>query len=82
MLTRYIDAAMRHARYEILEENENFYGAIPQCRGVYACAPTLEECRCELAEVLEEWVLFRIHKHLSLPKIDKIELKVRKEKAA
>jgi predicted RNase H-like HicB family nuclease len=82
MLTKYIEAAMRHARYEILREDASFYGEIPQCRGVYACAPTLEQCRYELAEVLEEWVLFRIHKHLPLPKIDKIELKVRKEKAA
>jgi predicted RNase H-like HicB family nuclease len=82
MLTKYIEAALRHARYEILKDDESFYGEIPQCRGVYACAPTLEECRCDLAEVLEDWVLFRIHKHLPLPKIDRIELKVRKEAAA
>ena len=82
MLIRYIQAAMRHARYEILKEVGGFYGDIPRCRGVYACAPTLEGCRSALTDALEDWLLFRIHKHLPLPKIDGIDLKVRKEKAA
>ena len=82
MLTKYIDAAMRHARYDILKDDGGFYGEIPRCRGVYGCGATLEQCRSALAEVLEDWIFFRIHKHLPLPKIDGIALKVRKEKAA
>ncbi|ADE13979.1 hypothetical protein Nhal_0800 [Nitrosococcus halophilus Nc 4] len=34
----------------------------------------LEECREQLEEVLEEWILFRVHKNLDLPVIDGIEL--------
>jgi hypothetical protein len=30
-----------------------------------------------LAEVLEEWVLFRVHQHLPLPVIDGIELTIK-----
>ncbi len=82
MLTKYLEAAMRHAHYEILADDGTFYGEIPECQGVYANAPTLEECRCELAEVLEDWLLFRIYKNLPLPKIDGIELTVDKEMAA
>lgn len=82
MLTKYLDAAMRHARYEILPEDGTYYGEIPECRGVYANAPTLEECRSELAEVLEDWLLFSIHRNLPLPPIDGIELTVKKEIAA
>ncbi|MCJ7675623.1 MAG: type II toxin-antitoxin system HicB family antitoxin [Sedimentisphaerales bacterium] len=82
MLTKYLEAAMRHAHYEILEDDGTYYGEIPQCRGVYASAPTLEECRSELAQVLEDWLLFRIHKNLTLPKIDGIKLTVKKEIAA
>lgn len=67
MLTKYIDAAMRYAHYEILADDGAFYGEIPNCRGVYANARLLEECRTELAEVLENWLLFRIHKNLALP---------------
>ena len=82
MLTKYIEAAMKQAHYEILPDDGSIYGEIPDCRGVYANAKTLEECRDELAEVLEDWLLFRIHKNLSLPKIDGLELKVEKEVAA
>ena len=82
MLTKYLDAAMGHARYEILADDGTYYGEIPECQGVYSNAPTLEECRNELAQVLEDWLLFRIHKHLPLPKIDNLELTVSKEIAA
>jgi len=82
MLTKYLEAAMRHAHYEILADDGTYYGEIPGCRGVYANAPTLEQCRSELAEVLEDWVLFRIYKNLALPRIDGIRLTVKKELAA
>ena len=42
--------------------------------GVYANTTSLEECREELREVLEEWILFRVYRHLPLPVIDGIEL--------
>ena len=69
MLTRTIEGAMALARYEILKDDGTYYGEIPECRGVYANGATLEACRTALAETLEDWVLFRIHKHLLLPKI-------------
>ena len=78
MLLEYIQAALRRAKYEILPDDGSYYGEVPGCQGVYAQAPTLEACREELREVLEEWVLFRVHQHLSLPVIDGIELLVKK----
>jgi predicted RNase H-like HicB family nuclease len=77
MLLEYIRAALRHANYEILADDGSYYGEIPECNGVYANARTLEECREELREVLEEWVLFRVHRNLKLPAIDGIELIIR-----
>ncbi len=77
MLLEYVQAALRRAKYEILPDDGSYYGVIPECSGVYANAKTLEECREELREVLEEWVLFRVHKNLRLPKIDGIELLIR-----
>ena len=82
MLTDYLNAAMRHAHYEILPDDGTYYGEIPECRGVYANASTLEECRAELASVLEDWLLFRIHQNLALPVIDGLDLEVKKELAA
>ena len=77
MLTEYMQAALRQASYEILLDDGSFYGEIPVCNGVYANAATLEDCRAQLAEVLEEWIFFRVYKHLSLPAIDGIELMVK-----
>lgn len=74
MLTNYIRASMRLAKYEILSDDGIFYGEIPGFDGVYANADTLEACRDELEEVLEEWILFRISRNLSLPIVDGIEL--------
>jgi len=77
MLLDYFKAAMRHARYEILSDDGSFYGEIPECNGVYANAMTLESCRDELKEVLEEWVLFRVYKNLSIPVIEGCEILIR-----
>jgi predicted RNase H-like HicB family nuclease len=78
MLLEYIQAALRHAKYEILADDASYYGQIPECKGAYANARTLEDCREQLREVLEEWVLFRVHRNLSLPIIDGIKLTVKK----
>ena len=56
MLKTYIQTAMHAARYEILEDDGTFYGEIPECRGVFANAETLEGCREQLEEVLEDWI--------------------------
>ncbi len=77
MLMKFIRAALHHAKYEILSDDGSYYGAIPMCAGVYANAESLETCREQLEEVLEEWILFRIQKNLSLPVIDGIELTVK-----
>ena len=77
MLTSYIRAAMSKARYEILSDDGTFYGEIPGFAGVYANADTLEACREQLEEVLEEWMLFRISKNLPLPTVDRIDLTIR-----
>ncbi len=77
MLTDYIQAAMRRARYEILPDDGKFYGEIPGFSGVYAHTDTLEDCREELKEVLEEWILLRLSMHLPLPVVDGIELKIK-----
>jgi len=77
MLTSYIRAAMHQARYEILTDDGTFYGEIPGFEGVYANTDTLEACRDELEEVLEEWILFRVSKNLPLPAVDGIQLTIK-----
>lgn len=77
MLTDFISSALKEARYEILSEDNSVYGEIPVCQGVYAKAGTFEECRQELIEVLEEWVMLRLRKNLDIPLINNIDLNIR-----
>lgn len=65
---------MEKAHYEILEESKTYYGSIPGFKGVWAEGKTLEECREELQEVLEEWIMIRLR--LSLPVLKGVELKI------
>lgn len=60
MITEYINTLMQKAHYEIIEEDGTYYGEISGCDGVWANAETLEECRKELQEVLEEWILIKV----------------------
>ena len=56
MLTQYIQAAMRQAKYKILPDDGRHYGEIPEFEGVCAKAELLGDCRDELLEVLEQWI--------------------------
>jgi len=77
MFSPYLHAALHRARYEILPQDNTYYGEIPDMPGVYADGQTVEACREELAEVAEEWVLLRIAGHLPLPSINGLELTIR-----
>ena len=81
MLTNYIRAAMRQAKYEILEDDGTFYGEIPGFQGVWANADTLEACREELQEVLEGWIVLGLRLDHKLPMVDGIELAFEEEAA-
>lgn len=78
MLMKYIQSALRQAKYEIIEDDGTFYGEIPGFQGVYSNADTLEDCRNELAEVLEEWLFFRISRNLEVPIVDGIKLEIQR----
>lgn len=78
MIRNYLSAALHHAHYEILPNEGTYYGEIKECPGVYANASTLEKCREELEEVLEEWILFRVSQNLSLPIVDGVSISIKK----
>ena len=80
VLTDYIRAAMRRAQYEILSDG-TFYGEIPGSQGVYANAKTLDDCREELQDVLEGWIVLGLRPGHSLPVVDGIDLAMAPETA-
>lgn len=73
MLTAYLQAAMRKAKYEILEDG-TYYGEIPGLDGVLSNSATLEDCREQLQEVLEGWVLLGVSLGHPIPAIDGLNL--------
>ncbi|MDK1082399.1 MAG: type II toxin-antitoxin system HicB family antitoxin [Anaerolineae bacterium] len=73
MLTTYIQAAMRAAKYEIIED-DTYYGKIPGFQGVWGSANTLESCREELQSALEDWLVLGLRLGHDLPVVAGIDL--------
>lgn len=69
---------MSQAKYEILSDDGSYYGEIPGFQGVWANAETLEECREELAEVLEEWIFLHLADNITLTVMNGLKLSVEK----
>ena len=74
MIHQYIEAAMQRARYEIIQDEEPFYGEVPELQGVWATGETLEECRWNLMEVIDGWILIRLTRGLSIPPLDDVDI--------
>jgi predicted RNase H-like HicB family nuclease len=66
MLSAYISRKLRGAQYKLLK-NGTYFGEIPGLKGVWANAKNLEDCREELRDVLEEWLLLKVHNRESIP---------------
>ena len=77
MFNEYIEKAMHHAHYEQIEDG-TYFGRIPGFKGVWANKSTVQECRAELREVLEGWILLNIADHTPLPRVDGMTLEVGK----
>jgi len=73
MLTSYIRAAIRLAKYEILEDH-TYYGEIPGFQGVWANADSLDTCRDELQNTLEDWLILGLRLGHELPVVAGINL--------
>ena len=74
MLTEYLTAALESAHFEIIEDDEPYFGHIPALQGVWATGKTLDECRRNLASALEDWVLSSIASGQDLPIVDSVAL--------
>lgn len=75
MLIEYIEEALKRARYEIINDEEPYYGEVPELRGVWATGKTLEGCRKNLKEVIEGWLIVSIKKGLPIPELGDLLVK-------
>lgn len=69
-LAEYMEAALSAAVYERRGPGEPYHATIPGLRDVWADAPTLDECRAALREVLDDWMRERLASDLDLPEIN------------
>ena len=77
MITRYVARALERAQYRVLEDG-SFAATVRGLRGVIATGATLEACRSDLTEVIEEWVLVRVARGLAVPALDGATIRVRR----
>ena len=66
MFTEFVLKKMKTARYELLGDG-TYFGTIPGFRGVWGNARTLEDCREELREVFEDWLVLKIMNRQKIP---------------
>ena len=76
MLTQYLQAALDRARYDLIEDEEPFYGEILELPGVWATGMTLEACRRNLASAVEDWLLFSIAKGMPIPSVAGLSIRL------
>jgi predicted RNase H-like HicB family nuclease len=69
LITQYIEAALSQAKYEIIEDEEPYYGEVPELEGVWATGKTLEECRHNLTDVIDSWLVISLKRGLPIPPI-------------
>ncbi len=74
MLARFIDVAMELARYEIVEDDNSYWGEIPGFEGVWAKHATLTGCQRELREALSDWIALRLRLGLEIPELPQMNL--------
>ena len=70
MLTEYIEAALRKARYKILDDDGTFFGEVSEIEGAWGNAATLEECCEDLRQAIEGWLLVSLQHRLPIPIIN------------
>jgi len=59
MISQYIEKQLKKAKYKILDDGV-YFGEVVGLNGVWASSETLEGCRNELREVLEDWILLKV----------------------
>ncbi len=75
MIRTYIEAAMRKAHYELIDQpGRRYCGEIEPLQGVMGSGTSLEECRQDLEDALDGWIVLGLQLGHPIPEIDGISL--------
>ncbi|MFZ2470937.1 MAG: type II toxin-antitoxin system HicB family antitoxin [Methanothrix sp.] len=78
MFSEYIEAALKRAKYETLR-NGTYMATVDGLQGVIATGETIEACRVDLIEVIEEWITIRLQRDQGIPALDGCVIHVSQE---
>ena len=73
MLIEYVQAAMREAHYELMEDG-CFFATVPPCEGLWADGDTLERAREALQDVLGDWILIKARHDDTFPVVAGVDI--------
>jgi len=77
MISRYVQEALHRAAYSVVDGN-TYCATVPGLPGVIATGRSLEACRDQLAEVVEEWLLVRVARGLAIPRLGTVRVRVKR----
>jgi predicted RNase H-like HicB family nuclease len=60
---------MFKAVFEVIDDEEPYYGEVPELKGVWASGKTMEECRKNLRIVIEDWIELSLKYNLPISPI-------------
>jgi predicted RNase H-like HicB family nuclease len=75
MIFEYCQKAIEKAEYKRLDDG-TWYAEVPDFRGVWANAETVEGCRKELISVLEEWIVLKLRDGDVVPEVDGLSVQI------
>jgi len=81
MIIEYVNKAVARAEYKKLDDG-TWFASIPDFDGVWANGTTVEGCRRELVEVMEEWLILKFKDIDPIPIIDGIDLNIKEAAVA
>lgn len=76
MITEYCNKAIEKAEYRKLEDG-TWFAEIPGFKGVWANGMSVEACRKELIDVLEEWLILKLRDKDSIPTVEGLKIEIR-----
>jgi len=76
MITEYCQKALKKAQYRKLDDG-SWFAEIPGFPGIWANGKSVEGCRVELIDVLEEWLILKLRDRDPIPPIDGTKLEFR-----
>jgi predicted RNase H-like HicB family nuclease len=67
MFCEYIRAAISEAVHEVIDDEEPYYGEVPELKGAWPTGKTPEECHENLRMAIEDWIAFSLRLQFTYP---------------